>query len=1074
MDVSRNVAKSALNRSANWCSLRALNAQRTHSQTWKLVQPQTTCRQITSSLTLRETQQEESVNDDNHPPDQPYATPRSSTSGGVKTFTFRPSPRFKKKRQMTIIKKFDLHAPIEGTNVPIRERMKRIERDVLQGAQTVVEKPLGQSSVGANAGMGMGTDTGRIAEDRDGTSSDTSIPVVEDGSLIDFGSDRSFLLPGDLVEFRTSGNRIELAIFIRQLEQQSQFYTMSGKWLHRQSRKAQFSVPNFVTSKDIEPLLAYLPDKSVPEMEQDQLQKFENALPRGVGRPLVHKMYEFQKKADQVYLAHATELDNIYGRLAKQKKQVRLSLARIAAKLLPDECLIPTPDPAVMYAVYRAMKNVDAGITRISAGNVRSWALYEIAPKNIRDTISVAINVVRLWQRQDPFHRIDSTFGQFIKKAQAAIDSSRKYRNPTAFGQVGPARPNSGPSQKVDANHFTAHDLIFIRFLQCWVGWENFNPDSTLASTGSAILRAVGRYDEYILDRSSGWLLLQELGYIKPWDIPTNYRLRVAGKTYSDSFIHDELAGTKKDASRNRKQEANKILENGQDSMADLRQDWKDLRAYCVDDPSAHEIDDAVSVTRTAKEGVYWIHVHVADPASMIPRNSVLADAACVIMANTYLPDKVTTMLPDEVVQEKLTLAPKRPTLTFSAKLNAEGELLDHRITPGIINEVVYLSPNVAAVVCGHSGESTVEPLLQVGDGKENIASPPGRHMSSVEELEQCDKEDIKLIMSLGAARRKHHLLKGGINISQTNVEVAVKMGLDLTEVESTSILDTKHFLKDPFISLSSKVSLKEADISPLMILAAEVAAKWCKDRHIPIIYRVSQKLPGSDPAIFFKEHILPYHLRGEEPPLSLLQQYLQSVGPVLPSSLPGPHVPLGVSGFSRCTSPLRRYSDLLTHWQIEAALRHEAETGKSLVGSKDNSYLPFTFNDVTTLVLRQHDTDSLTRLVGQRANKEWALQALLRAWKFGEGDVKLPETFKYIVSRVTAFGVYGNLKELGLSAQLPLPEFVDELTDITVGDVYEVKLTSVNPYTGLISVEALRQVEEASAEQTGPVMRYL
>lgn len=184
--------------------------------------------------------------------------------------------------------------PHEERNIksPTRERLRALEKDVLNSARTVPDT----LSDPASTGMRLASaDREQILNEGSDSVADAPLPAFEEGALVDFGDSRSILLPGDLVEFRLAGNRAELAIFIRQLETQGQYYTMSGRWLQKSSFQAKFFVPHFVSPEEIEPLLAYLPDSDVPAALQNQLQKLENSLPRNIGGPLLGKMRDFRR-----------------------------------------------------------------------------------------------------------------------------------------------------------------------------------------------------------------------------------------------------------------------------------------------------------------------------------------------------------------------------------------------------------------------------------------------------------------------------------------------------------------------------------------------------------------------------------------------------------------------------------------------------------------------------------------------------------------------------------------------------------------------------------------------------------
>jgi exoribonuclease-2 len=92
------------------------------------------------------------------------------------------------------------------------------------------------------------------------------------------------------------------------------------------------------------------------------------------------------------------------------------------------------------------------------------------------------------------------------------------------------------------------------------------------------------------------------------------------------------------------------------------------------------------------------------------------------------------------------------------------------------------------------------------------------------------------------------------------------------------------------------------------MLMAGEAVAAFCRDQGIPIPY-VTQPTPDkveqpTDLAgmYAYRRHFKPSRLVGE----------------------PGPHFGLGLPIYTRATSPLRRYSDLLVHQQLRAWLRGE------------------------------------------------------------------------------------------------------------------------------------------------------
>jgi exoribonuclease-2 len=89
------------------------------------------------------------------------------------------------------------------------------------------------------------------------------------------------------------------------------------------------------------------------------------------------------------------------------------------------------------------------------------------------------------------------------------------------------------------------------------------------------------------------------------------------------------------------------------------------------------------------------------------------------------------------------------------------------------------------------------------------------------------------------------------------------------------------------------------------MLMAGEAAARFCLDRGIPVPFATQ---PAPDTV--------------EEPTgMAAMYAYRRRFKPSRLIGEPQRHFGLGLSRYTRATSPLRRYSDLLVHQQIRASL---------------------------------------------------------------------------------------------------------------------------------------------------------
>jgi len=114
-------------------------------------------------------------------------------------------------------------------------------------------------------------------------------------------------------------------------------------------------------------------------------------------------------------------------------------------------------------------------------------------------------------------------------------------------------------------------------------------------------------------------------------------------------------------------------------------------------------------------------------------------------------------------------------------------------------------------------------------------------------------------------------------------------------------------------------------------------------------------------------------------------------------SSSAVPHIYMDVKTYLRFTSPIRRFEDLLAHWQADAYLRAEAD-GKLQPGEDATKIdLPFTRPTVDDYLTTEVDrVRALTLIVNQLPNSNWTLRALFRAFHFKEAE--LPEVWDLMV----------------------------------------------------------------------------
>ncbi|MBO5924573.1 MAG: RNB domain-containing ribonuclease, partial [Lentisphaeria bacterium] len=100
------------------------------------------------------------------------------------------------------------------------------------------------------------------------------------------------------------------------------------------------------------------------------------------------------------------------------------------------------------------------------------------------------------------------------------------------------------------------------------------------------------------------------------------------------------------------------------------RTDLTYMQAYAIDDAESNDPDDAINFD--SENNLLW--VHIADPAAIAIWDSELEQFACEQGCTSYLPEKITHMLPEGAVDIfGLGLTEISPALSFGIKIDNEG-----------------------------------------------------------------------------------------------------------------------------------------------------------------------------------------------------------------------------------------------------------------------------------------------------------------------------------------------------------------------------------------------------------------
>lgn len=911
-------------------------------------------------------------------------------------------------------------------------------------------------------------------DERDDAARLTHAPLDE---IEDYDPAHRFLRKGDLVvlDFPRSEREPMLAIFVRRVGQplQSQFYTVHGKWLHATEKHVQHSVLSFMDPELIDPIIPYLPDSGITDELMDRAQMFDLSVPREVSAPLVSQMLEFQRKSDEVYRENATTLDNAHKILAHETDLKFGTLSLLASRLLGKDEHGKMP-PERIYAVRKAIARGGFAFGHDRRSH-RLTGFIQIRSKEQVANVEKVRNWLRQWQdelasfaagthKTNQFSPNSQGVVDFIHKARTLIQKSRELRDVTPHGRLGISKKRFDVNKRnvLEYHHsleFNSCDRELIKFFEGWACSSVFLGLPRVEALPPLLLQATGMYEELDLNVKTGFTFLQELGVLTPHE----NRVRFDSHLLLPSSQH----------SKPLEQLMTKVMSMGKkadfvDSMEHLRKDWGDLPVFCIDGEGAHEIDDGVSVEKVGN-GEYWVHVHIANPTAFFENHNALAKMARHMTETIYMPERAYVMLPRWATKNFFSLDKNRPCLTFSAKMNSEAEVLEHKVQSGIIRNVKFITPVEAARVIGVDAGLRPDVVLTVGG-----ELPHRAPRKTAKSLSESEIDMLKIMQKLAEGRQAKRRSAGGLFLDTHRPELNIWQTSEQTGLgwEHPSRTVARHVEGDPVIEyrtkellswFSSGEGVSDILVRELMLLACEIGAKWCAERNIPVIYRGTIDTPhGGNATKFLNEVLKPATEKNNgEAPMHLAIEYLRNTGSTVLTTKPLHHRVLGLGHYSKATSPLRRFGDMLLHWQVEAALREEAKSGQYRMDFSGTaaSSLPYTEQNLNQMALGLQPRESMIRRATTYSEEFWLTSLFFRAHYYKECELPAKLTaYIHMQANSQLKAIPCLIKEYSAMATMMLPH--DGLGSAQTGDSWEVTIEAVDVFNRIITVKPTRLLD--------------
>ncbi|CAM3696773.1 ribonuclease catalytic domain-containing protein [Polynucleobacter arcticus] len=339
-----------------------------------------------------------------------------------------------------------------------------------------------------------------------------------------------------------------------------------------------------------------------------------------------------------------------------------------------------------------------------------------------------------------------------------------------------------------------------------------------------------------------------------------------------------------------------------------------EVNAFSIDDAGTTEIDDALSVTALA-DGGHRIGIHIAAPGLAITKDDALDRVARSRMSTVYFPGDKITMLPDTVIQQfSLDEGAARPALSIYVDIDGAGVVDKDSLQ--LRAEMVPMGANLRL--------ENIEHLVT----EESLAD---------EAADYSYRQELSILWTaaklLHAGRQEQRVVNG-------------------LRAEQLGVIDPNALARDFHFQIKDVDGVQKVEITPRQrgSILDTIVAEW-------MIYC------NSASGRLLADHGLPGLFRTQKGwgPLRTRMQ-----------TTPGPHEGLGLDYYAWCTSPLRRYSDLVNQWQLIALAKH---------GITAKMVAPFPPRDATLMGIAA-DFEACYSAYGEyqdRLEKYWCLRWIMQ-----------------------------------------------------------------------------------------------
>ncbi len=410
------------------------------------------------------------------------------------------------------------------------------------------------------------------------------------------------------------------------------------------------------------------------------------------------------------------------------------------------------------------------------------------------------------------------------------------------------------------------------------------------------------------------------------------------------------------------------------------REDFRKITTFTIDPKDAKDFDDALSIRRL-ENGNYEVGVHIADVTHYVKEGSIIDEEAVQRATSVYLVDRTIPMLPERLSNGLCSLRPNEEKLSFACifEMDDNADVKNYRIA--------------RTVICSDR-RFTYEEAQNI------IETGEGDFKDEVLKMNDLAKKLRQKRFDNGAIAFDRHEVKFEIDEQGKPLGVYFKVAKDANKlVEEFMLLANKTVAE--FIGKPPRGKKAKTFVYRVHDLPDPTKLQNLSEFIVRFGYKI--KTQGSDTAISKSINKLLNDVQSR-PEENLIETIaIRSMAKATYTTANIGHYGLAFPHYTHFTSPIRRYPDMMVHRLLERYLNGGRSVNKDRLED-----------------LCKHSSEM----------EQLAANAERTSIKYKQVEYmadKLGQTFDGVISGITEWGIYVEIKENMCEGMIPIRELDDD-----------------------------------------------